>query len=122
MSDELADKGVEAIAGMGLVKLGKWLETRQNKYTKLMNRVHKMIVAVTLAEKEERKKIHSIQQIALGYDTLEWMKGDAKVRDESQLDIEYREVKLISPTRGNHKFTQRQKLYDDVHNFIGKRK
>ena len=28
LSDELADKGVEAIAGIGLVKLGKWLEAR----------------------------------------------------------------------------------------------
>ena len=32
-SDKLADKGVEAIAGIGLVKLGKWLEERQNKST-----------------------------------------------------------------------------------------
>ena len=94
---------------MGLVKLGKWLEARQKKNKKLMNRVHKIIVAVTLAEKDERKKIHSIQKIALGYDTLKWMKGDANVRDESQLDIEYREVKLISPTKGNRKSTQRQK-------------
>ena len=28
-SDKLADKGVEAIVGIGLVKLGKWLEERQ---------------------------------------------------------------------------------------------
>ncbi len=62
LSDELADKAVEAIAGIDLVKLGKWLEARQKNYKQLMNRVHKMIVAVTIAEKEERKKIHSIQQ------------------------------------------------------------
>ena len=55
-SDKLADKGVEAIAGIGLAKLGKWLEARQKKYRRLMVRVHKMIAAVTLAEKEERKK------------------------------------------------------------------
>ena len=50
------------------------------------------------------------------------MKGDANVRDESQLEIEYREVKLITPTKGNHKFTQRQKLYEEVHNFLSTRK
>ena len=50
------------------------------------------------------------------------MKGDANVRDESQLDIEYREVKLFTPIKGNHQFTHRQKLYEEVHNFIGKRK
>ena len=113
-------KVVEAIAGIGLVKLGKWLEARQKNYKKLMNRVHKMIVAVTIAEKDERKKIHSIQKVALGYDTLKWMKGDANVRGESQLGIDYLEVKLITPTKGNHKCTQRQKLYEEVHNFIGK--
>ena len=50
------------------------------------------------------------------------MKGDANVRDESLLDIEYREVTLTTPTKGNHKFTQRQKLYEQVHNFLSKRK
>ena len=74
LATNVPTKGVEAIAGMGLVKLGKWLEARQKNYKKLMNRVHKMIAAVTIAEKGERKKIHSIQKVALGYDTLKWMK------------------------------------------------
>ena len=52
LSDGPADKGVEAIAGIGLVKLGKWLEARQRNYKQLMNRVHKMIAAVTVAEKK----------------------------------------------------------------------
>ena len=56
VSDKLADKGVEAIAGIGLVKTEKWLEARQKKYRKLMSRVHKMIAAVTIAEKEEEKE------------------------------------------------------------------
>ena len=62
LSDELADKGVEAIAGIGLVKLGKWCEARLKKYKKLLNRVHKMLVAVITAEKEEREKIQFAQQ------------------------------------------------------------
>ena len=56
ISDKLADKGVEAIAGIGLVKLGKWLEARQTLYRRLLARVQKMIDALTLAEKEERKR------------------------------------------------------------------
>ena len=40
-SDMLADKGVEAIAGKGLVKLGKWCEKRHGSYGKLMCRVQK---------------------------------------------------------------------------------
>ena len=54
LSDELADKGVEAIVGIGLVKLGKWQEARQKNYKKLMNRVHKTIVAVTVAEQKKK--------------------------------------------------------------------
>ena len=37
-SDKLADKRVEAIAGRGLVKLGKWWEARQKDYRKLLVR------------------------------------------------------------------------------------
>ena len=55
-SDKLADKGVEEFVGVGLVKLGKWCEARLKQYRKLVIRVHKMIVGVTLAEKEERAK------------------------------------------------------------------
>ena len=61
-SDKLADKGVEAIAGIGLVKLGKWLEARHKKYRTLMVSVHRKIAAVTLAEKEETKRDHTIQK------------------------------------------------------------
>ena len=59
LSDEIADKGVEAIAGIGLVKLGKWCEARLKRYKKLLNRVHKMIAVVIIAEKEERKRTSS---------------------------------------------------------------
>ena len=53
-SDKLADKGVEAIAGICLVKPGKLLETHK-KYRKLMVGVHRMIAAVTHAEKQKGK-------------------------------------------------------------------
>ena len=71
---------MEAIAGIGLVKLGKWLEARQKKYRRLIARVQKMIVAVTIAEKEERKRVHTIQKTILGFDPLKWIKADAEVR------------------------------------------
>ena len=67
VSDKLADKGVEAIAGIGLVKLGKWLEAKHKAYRKLMSRVHKMIAAVTLAEKqkEETSPLHPTNRAGL---------------------------------------------------------
>ena len=56
ISDKLADKGVEEVAGIGLVKLGKWFEDRMNKYKKLVTRCQKMIISVTQVEKRERGK------------------------------------------------------------------
>ena len=55
-SDKNADRGVEQLAGEGLVTLGKWVANRQDQYKKFVTRVHRMIAAVTKAEKEERKK------------------------------------------------------------------
>ena len=98
------------------------MEARQKDYREIINRVHKMIAAVTIAEKEERKRIHTIQNTILGYDVLKWVKADAIVRDESHLEVDYREVKLMTPTKGNHRFAQCQKLYEDVHSFLKERK
>ena len=61
-NDIFADKGVEDIVGVGLVKLGKWCEARIKNYKKLLNRIHKMIAAVTIAEKDERKKIQDARK------------------------------------------------------------
>ena len=52
--DKLADKGVEIINGTGLIRLGKWLAARHDKYTWLIPRLQRVIVAVTLAEKEKK--------------------------------------------------------------------
>ena len=61
-SDKLADKGVEEVAGVGLVQLGKWCEAKMKQYRKLVTRVHKMIAGVTLAEKEEREREREREQ------------------------------------------------------------
>ena len=61
-------KRVEEIAGRGLVKLGKWCEARQKQHRTLLVRVQKMIVGVTLAEKEERATGRVMQKTLLGYD------------------------------------------------------
>ena len=73
-SDKLADQGVEEIAGVGLVALGEWFEGRWKQYRKLMLRVHKMILGVTLAEQTERAKQHTIFKALRGYDPLKWEK------------------------------------------------
>ena len=56
VSDKLADKGVEGVAGIGLVKLGKWVEERMKGYKKLVARCQRMISGVTNAETLEKVK------------------------------------------------------------------
>ena len=70
-------------------------------------------------KRKERKNTLSLT--ILGYDTLKWIKANAVVRDESQLKVDYRTINLISPHKGNHKFAQWQKLYEDVHGFLSSR-
>ena len=55
-ADKNADIGVEMVHGTGFVRLGQWLAERHNRYINFMGRIQKMIAAVTLAEKEARKK------------------------------------------------------------------
>ena len=55
-SDKLADQGVSSINGIGLVILDSCLAERHDNYMKLMRRIHKMIITVTIAEKEDRHR------------------------------------------------------------------
>ena len=116
-NDKLADKGVEEIAGVGLVKLGKWCEARWKEYKKLVNQVHKLIVGVTLAEKEERAKQQVVQKTWLGYDPEKWTKPEAEIRDEVHLELEYQSIETILPTKGKHRFAHCQIHYEEAHAF-----
>ena len=51
-SDELADEGVEIIQGRGLVQLASWFADRHDKYGSFMERIHKFIAGVRIAERE----------------------------------------------------------------------
>jgi len=121
-SDKLADKGVEGIAGIGLVKLGKWCEKRHDDYRRLMCRVQRMIAGVVKAEKEERKKDHDIQKTLLGYDPEKWVKADAEIRAEELEEEDYQCISLVPPTKGKHRFAHCQVLYEEVHDFLAGRK
>jgi len=63
-SDTNADKGVQSIAGDGLVKLAGWAAKRQATYKKFIARIHRFIAAITTIEKEkrERKQRISVRQ------------------------------------------------------------
>ena len=56
-SDKNVDVGVTMIRGIGLKKLGNWLATRHDNYKAFMFRVHRMIVAVTAADRDPVRPI-----------------------------------------------------------------
>ena len=90
-SDRNADQGVEQLAGEGLVKLGKWIADRQDRYKKFLARIHLMIAAVTKAEKEERQKAKAIDKQILGYDPEKWVETDLR------LDRSLQDRRIFSP-------------------------
>ena len=83
-SDVNADKGVEVIHSPGLVKLAHWAANRHQAYKRLMMRVQKIIIGMTIHEKELRAKQHSIDKAVLGYDPEKWVLSDACIRHEDQ--------------------------------------
>ena len=84
--------GVWEIAGVGLVKLGKWCEYMWKQYKTLMDRVHKVIVGVTLSEQAERAKQLFVQKAVLGYDPQQWITAKATIRGEDHLNLEYQSI------------------------------
>ena len=101
---------------------GKWFEGRWKQYRKFMLRVHKMILGVTLAEKAERAKRHTIFKALRGYDPLKWVKAKAMIRDEDAMEPEYQCIEIVPPTTGKHRFAHCQTQYEEVHVFLSKRK
>ena len=54
-SVENAHKGVQPVGCDGLVKLANWAARRHATYKQFIARIHKFIVAITVAEKEEKR-------------------------------------------------------------------
>ena len=82
---------MEQLAGEGLVKLGSWVANRQDHYKKFIARIHRMIAAVTKAEKEERNKAKAIDKQLLGYDPEKWVETDLR------LDRSLQDRRVFSP-------------------------
>ena len=121
-SDTNADKGVEIVAGEGLVTLAKWAAQRYEGYLKFMARVHKMIAAVTMAEKEERGKEKKKEKAILGYDPEKWTDANCVIKNGSSEGRMYQALDLPPPIRGRHKHCYCQRQYLDVHAFMKRRR
>ena len=117
-SDTNADRGVEQLAGEGLVKLGSWVANRQDHYKKFVARIHRMIAAVTKAEKEERQKAKDIDEQLLGYDPGNRVETDLRLDRSLQDRRIFSPLELQPPVVGVHRFDFCQKLFEEVHTFL----
>ena len=102
-SDRNADNGVAMVVGRPAVVLGRWFERRHLMYRTSMLRIHKMIVAITLAEKEERARVKFTNKTVLGYDPECWIDTSLKIRTEIYNDHDYNDLVLPPPNLNRHK-------------------
>ena len=121
-ADKNADVGVEMVYGGGFAKLGQWLANRHSRYVNFMRRIQKMIAAVTLAEKDARRKAHECDKALLGYDPKKWQKTDARIRNKEEEDYIYEKLKMPPPVMGVHRFSYCKGLYLDIHKFLANRR
>ena len=121
-SDTNADKGVEMVAGEGLVTLAKWAAQKYEGNLKFMARVHKMIAAVTMAEKGEREKEKKKEKAILGYDPEKWTDTNCVIKNGSSERRMYQALDLQPPIRGRHEHCYCRRQYLDVHAFMKRRR
>ena len=81
-SDKNADKGVTCINGPGFVTLAKWLAKRHRAYGQFIRRIHRFIIGMTRAVKDERTKRSKVDQAVLGYNPEKWVKANGLIRCE----------------------------------------
>ena len=82
-----------------------------------MERIHKMIAVITLAEKAASEDEKAI----LGYDPKVWLETDAQICDMGQLNEVYSRVAPPPPVKCKRKCSHCCHLYIDIHKFIGNR-
>jgi hypothetical protein len=120
-SDQNADKGVEALYGIGLVKLASWAARRHKAYKRLMMRIQGFIAGMTLHIKELRAKQQVADKATLGYDPEKWVRADGRVRHEDKDTTEYHKLNIQPAVQGRHKHSKCQTQYEEVHAFIAGR-
>ena len=105
-----------------MVKLANWTARRHNSYKQLMARVHKFIVAIAIAEKEEREKAAKIEKTTLGYDPSKAIKSNGTIRKEDSPTIRFANLQLPPPVKGKHKFKHCQCMYEQAHSLLATRR
>ena len=83
-----------------------------------MKRVHTLLAAVTLEEKEMRKHKHTIDKAILGFDPKTHVRANARIRPREHLNRTAVSLDLAPPAIGIHRHSQQQKLYEDIHHLL----
>ena len=118
---QMQTKGVQSIAGDGLVKLAKWKATKHSQYRTFLARMHKFIAGMTIIEKEAREKAAKVEKALIGYDPDKWIKSEGAIRKEDQAALKYEKLNRPPPVKGRHKYTHCQRLCEQIHEFLAER-
>ena len=73
-------------------------------------------------KKKNVRKGKQVDKAVLGYDPDKWIKSNVQIRSEDRASTEYTHLNLPPPIRGKHRFMQYQKMYEEVHAFMGQRR
>ena len=75
-----------------------------------------------MPNKQKEQQIFSFKKLRSDTTPKIWTKAKTTIRHEEHLKLDYQNVDFISPTKGKHRFSHCQMLYEEVHEFLSNRK
>ena len=99
-----------------------WLAERLEKYQKFMQRVHRVIIEVIKAEKEERVRRRAIHKTINGYDSQVEARADGKIKGDEAFNTEEVKMVVAIPVGGPHQMAAHQVMYEEVSRFLANQK
>lgn len=123
-ADDAATKGIEHLNGMSkhVLEAINWLAERLEKYQKFMQRVHRVIMEVIKAEKEERVRRRAIHKTINVYDSQVEAKADGKIKGDEAFNTEEVKMVVAIPVGGPHQMAAHQVMYEEVSSFLATQK
>ena len=77
-----------------------------------------MIIAVAIAEKEERLRRETLHSAITGYDLMKWTDADIQIRDKLRHLQQCNKINIPPPIKETHRFSHCQCTYTEIHQFL----
>ena len=115
-ADNYATRGISEHQQQA-VNLAKWLTSRQDRYLAFMERIHKVIIAVLVKEKDERTKAEAAKAFVMGYDPEKYEFVTCKLPEDDPQGQTI-SLEMVPPVTGIHSYMKQQPLYQCIHRFL----